>query len=258
MKRNLAGLTLLFTAALGTLAWADSTPGTTPTKSSWGGNQLMSGSVLPITERPASIIGPADGVSAKKGETLLALKTGSALFLAGDSTLHKYEMGAKSLMGSAVLKGSAASLSTDEGILTALKAGKVGAMTLTVPVTFLKSKESGLDSNAYKTLNTDQNPNITFTLESETLTDGKDAGTYGMTATGTLAISGVTQPITLTADTTVKDGVIRLKGVQPLKMTDYKVTPPVFNLVVTSIKCTDDIEIHYDVQFSAAPVASGK
>ena len=88
--------------------------------------------------------------------------------------------------------------------------------------------------------------------------DGKAAGTYVIAAMGSLTISGVTQPITLTADTTVKDGVIRLKGVQPLKMSDYKVTPPVFNLVVTSIKCTDDIEIHYDVQFAAAPEGAGK
>jgi polyisoprenoid-binding protein YceI len=252
MKVKYASLALALAATVSTSAWADVTTTSTPTKSSWGGNQLMSGTVLPITERPASIIGPVDGVAAKKGETLLALKAGSALFLAGDSTLHKYEMGAKSLMGSAVLKGSASSLSTDDGLLAALKAGKVSAMTLTVPVTFLKSKESGLDSNAYKTLNTDQNPNITFTLDSETLAGGKDAGSYLMTAKGSLTISGATQPIALTADTTVKDGVIRLKGVQPLKMTDYKVTPPVFNLVVTSIKCTDDIEIHYDVQFAVA------
>ena len=49
-----------------------------------------------------------------------------------------------------------------------------------------------------------------------------------------------------------------IKGVQKLRMTDYKVPPPVFNLFVTSIKCTDEIEIHYDVFFALAEDASGK
>jgi|GEM_PF-464552 len=259
MKTKTVGLTLVLSTALAATVWADSTATPAPTKSSWGGNQLMSGSsTTPITERPATILGPVASVTAKKGSSLLELKSGSALYMLGDSTLHKYEMGAKSLQGSAVLKASAASLKTDEGILAALKAGKVSAMALTVPVTFLKSKESGLDDNAYKALNTAQYSEINFALTSETLADGKDAGTYAMTANGTLTVSGVTQPIVMTADVTVKDGVIRVKGVQKMKMTDYKIPPPVFNLVVTSIKCTDDIEIHYDVLFGAAEASAAK
>jgi hypothetical protein len=213
----------------------------------------MSGSnVPPITERPATILGPVAGVAAKTGSALLVLKPGSVLYLLGDSTLHKYEMGAKSLQGSAVLKAPAASLDTDAGLLAALKAGKAGAMALTVPVTMLKSKESGLDDNAYKALHAAQFPEINFLLDGEALAEGSDAGAYVMTAKGSLTVSGVTQPVVLTADTTVKDGVIRIKGIQKLRMTDYKVPPPVFNLFVTSIKCTDEIEIHYDVLFALA------
>jgi polyisoprenoid-binding protein YceI len=257
MKVKFAGLTLAILAASTALVGADTTATPVPTKSSWGGNQLMGGTAsVPKTERPATTLGPVVSVTAKKGASLLALKTGSVLYLLGDSTLHKYEMGAKSLQGSAVLKASAASLSTDAGIVAALTAGKAQAMALTVPVTFLKSTESGLDDNAYKALNTTQYSEINFVLESETLAAGSTADTYVMTAKGTLTIAGVTQPIVLTADTTVKDGVIRIKGVQKLKMTDYKVTPPVFNLLVTSIKCTDEIEIHYDVLFALATDAA--
>lgn len=249
MKAISAGLTLALAAVIYAVAWAD----TAPSKSSWSGNQLMSGSnVPPITERPATILGPVAGVAAKTGSALLVLKPGSVLYLLGDSTLHKYEMGAKSLQGSAVLKAPAASLDTDAGLLAALKAGKAGAMALTVPVTMLKSKESGLDDNAYKALHAAQFPEINFLLDGEALAEGSDAGAYVMTAKGSLTVSGVTQPVVLTADTTVKDGVIRIKGIQKLRMTDYKVPPPVFNLFVTSIKCTDEIEIHYDVLFALA------
>ncbi len=40
------------------------------------------------------------------------------------------------------------------------------------------------------------------------------------------------------------------KGVQKLKMSDYQVKPPSISLLVTSITCTDEIEIHYDVIFA--------
>ncbi len=259
MKVNFAGLTLALAAGLNAAVWADTPPTPAPTKSSWSGNQLMSGHAIPpITERPATILGPVAGVAPKAGSSLLVLKPGSVLYLKGGSTLHDYEMGAKSLQGSAVLKASTDSLMTDEGILAALKAGKAESMALTVPVTFLKSKESGLDDNAYKALNTTQFSEINFALESETLVSGSNADTYVMTAKGSLTVSGVTQPVVLTADTTVKDGVIRIKGIQKLKMTDYKITPPVFNLFVTSIKCTDEIEIHYDVLFALAEDAAAK
>ncbi len=218
------------TAALtfATLAWADG----------FSGNQLQGKALPPVTERPATVIGPAEGVTAPKGGVLLTLQTGSVLYIAGDSTLHKYELGAKSL------KGSAAVPSTTAGLLKALEAGKVKEMSLVVPVTSLKSKESGLDDNAYKALKATDNPNITFTLKSEKVTGGV------MTAKGDLTIAGVTQAVTLKPQVEVKDGFVHLTGVQKLKMTDYQITPPSVSLVVTSITCSDEIEIHYDVTFA--------
>ena len=207
-------------------------------RAEFSGNQLQGKALPPVTERPATVIGPVDGIAAAKGASLLTLQEGSILYIAGDSTLHKYELGAKSL------KGSAAVPSGD--LAKTLQAGKVKTMTLVVPVTSLKSKESGLDDNAYKALLAKDNPDITFVLKSE-----KVAGDV-MTAKGDLTIAGVTQAVTLTPKVEVKDGSVRLTGSQKLKMTDYKITPPSVSLVVTSITCTDEIEIHYDVTFAAA------
>ncbi len=258
-KQNKFHQIVFLTAALGLMltisgsVLADtSNPTPAATKSSFSGNQLMGASQPPVTERPATVLGPVEGVTAKTGSSLLVLQPGSVVYLVGDSTLHKYEMGAKSLQGSAVVKASAKSLSADGGLLKALQAGKAGSMALVVPVNFLKSKESGLDDNAYKALNAKDFPEIKFELSKETLAPGAQDGTYVMTADGNLTISGVTNPITLTADAQIKDNQVRLKGVQKLKMTDYKITPPKFNLVVTSIVCTDEIEIHYDVTFAPA------
>jgi hypothetical protein len=222
-------------------------------KSGWSGNMLMTNSQPPITRRPASVVGPAAGITAGKDESLLVLQKGSVLYLAGDSTLHKYEMGAKSLSGSAAVGVPASALKSGDALGKALQKGAVKSMALIVPVTTLKSKESGLDDNAYKALKAKENPEIKFVLKNETLAPGGDDGTSLMKADGELTVAGVTVPVTLNAETTVAGGQIRLKGVQKLKMSDYKVTPPSISLLVTSITCSDEIEIHYDVVFAPAP-----
>jgi hypothetical protein len=206
---------------------------------SFKGNQLTQG-YTPWYEKAAEVV-KAPELKAKGG-VVLTLQTGSLLYLEGDSTLHKYQMKANKLGGAAaVAKGDLAK---------ALKSGQVSAMTLVIPVNDLKSKEKGLDENAYKALNVKDNPEIKFDLKSETLKAGKEAGSYTMTAKGNLTISGVSQPVVLTAETTLKDGKVRLKGVQKLKMSDYKVKPPSISLLVASITCSDEIAIHYDVTFA--------
>jgi polyisoprenoid-binding protein YceI len=220
------------------------------TKTGWTGNQLMGNSQPPVTQRPATEVGSVQEISATKAGSLLVLQSGSALYLVGDSTLHKYEMGAKSLMGSAAVEISASDLKVEGALENALKKGAVKSMALVVPVNNLKSKESGLDSNAYKALKAKDNPNIKFALTDETLSPGKESGSYVMKAKGSLTVAGETVPITLEAEATFKEGQVRLKGVQKLKMTDFKVTPPSISLLVASITCTDEIEIHYDVVFA--------
>ncbi|HUO57762.1 MAG TPA: YceI family protein [bacterium] len=214
------------------------TPAATP-KSGFSGNQLMANAQPPITQRPASVVGPVKDIAAPQGGSLLTLQKGSVLYLAGDSTLHKFEIGAKALQGSAALKASG-------DLAKALKKDGVAEMALVVPVTQLKSKESGLDDNAYKALKAKENPEIKFVLKSETLASGK------MTASGNLTVAGVTVPVTLNAEAAITGDQIRLKGVQKLKMTDFQVKPPSISLLVTSIDCKDDIEIHYDVIFGSA------
>jgi hypothetical protein len=226
-----AALVLSFTAI-----WANA-------EGSDAGNKLMENQTHWYQEA-ATVVGPVEGIATQEG-TLLTLQTGSAVYMEGDSTLHKYQMNAHSLKGSAVVKGSSA------GLLKVLKGGKVGAMSLMVPVETFKSRESGLDDNAYKALKSKENPVIRFDLTKEKLADGATEGAYVMTAKGTLSIAGETNPVTLTADVTVKDNQIRIKGVQMLKMSDFKITPPSISLVVTSITCTDAIEVHYDVIFAA-------
>jgi hypothetical protein len=215
----LAGLFMVPQAAL----WADGS-----------GNQLMQNQTH-WYEHPAVTVGAVDP-SVKGG---LVLQPGSFVYMEGDSTLHKYQMNANALLGSALLKGK-------DGLEKALETGGVESMTLVVPVKNLKSRESGLDSNAYKALLEKDNPNIQFVLDSETLKGSL------LTAQGNLTIAGTTAPVTLSAQATVTGDKVRIQGVQKLKMSDFKVVPPSISLLVTSITCSDGIEIHYDVVFAPA------
>jgi len=195
-------------------------------------------------EKAALRVDPVEGVKGKPG-SLLVLQEGSAVYMDGNSTLHHYQMNANVLKGSAVLKGSS------KDLLKALQKGKVGAMTFMVPVDTFKSKDSGLDKNAYKALKAKENPEMKFVLSGETLKAGKDADVYVMTADGKLTVAGVTVPVILMANTTFKDGQIRLQGVQKLKFTDFKITPPKASIFIVTVTCDDEFEVYYDVIFSA-------
>jgi hypothetical protein len=207
------------------------------------GNQLMKGYVH-WYEQPALTVGPVKGMTDQAGA--LSLQPGSFLYMEGDSTLHKYQMTAKVLEGSAVLKGAA-----PKSLLKALQTGQVKAMTLVIPLATLNSRDSGLDKNAYQALLAKVYPEIKFKLTGETLTAGAAPDAYVLTALGTVMVAGASAPVTLTADASFQNDQVRLKGIQKLKMTDFKIKPPTMTLLVISITCTDEIEIHYDVTFAA-------
>ena len=241
MKRIIQTLTALMGLAtvstLAALAGAQPTPAPTPF-----GNQLMRNQTH-WYEKAAETVGPAEGVSFEGG-SLLVLKTGSYLYLEGNSTLHKYQMRAGTLKGSAIPPQG-------KDLLAALKSGEVRSMSLVIPLRDFKSRESGLDDNAYKALKAQENPEIKFTLVKVVLQAGERENDFVMTAEGNLTVAGNTIPVTLAADASVTGNKVEFKGIQKLKMSDFKITPPSISLLVASITCTDEIEIHYDVVFEA-------
>jgi len=205
-----------------------------PTKA-WTGNQLTGG--VPKTQRPAEAVGPVKDWKAPTGTSSLVLQKGSVLYLKGDSTLHKFEMGAKTLTGSAAMKAPGT-------LEKAVQAGSIASMVLEIPVEQLKSKEKGLDENAYKALATKENPTIKFALDSLVVAKGE------MTAKGKLTIAGTTLPVILTGTAEFSGNQVQVKGSTKLKMSDYKVTPPSISILVTSINVMDEVEVVYDVVFA--------
>jgi polyisoprenoid-binding protein YceI len=139
----------------------------------------------------------------------------------GTSNLHNWSMEAKDISCSAkfdFLPGNSSQLQS----LTALD--------LSIPVHNLKSGESLMDSRAYDALKADKFAAITYVLTSATIVPGQK-NQFQVRSTGNMTIAGATRPVALNVGCLVNpDGTITCNGSEQLKMTDYKIKPPVFML----------------------------
>lgn len=175
------------------------------------------GATALFTATPAGVAGPATGIS---------FSADSKLWVEGDSTLHRYHSTAQSWQLNASMTPSGFS--------------KLEAV---VPVKELKSGDGGLDKNLWATLKADQYPSIRFTLTRGTM---KTSGsTVTVDAEGRLSIAGVDKPTTVHAEGTLNGTTLRLTGVKALTMSEFGITPP--TLMLGAIKCSDKIEVHYDL-----------
>lgn len=106
----------------------------------------------------------------------------------------------------------------------------ISVLDLSIPVHNLKSGESLMDSRAYSALKADKFAVITFTSTSAIIVPGQN-NQFQVKSTGSMTIAGVAQPVVVTAACKVDpDGAIACNGSVQLKMTDYKIKPPVFML----------------------------
>lgn len=132
-----------------------------------------------------------------------------------------------------------------EGGLT-LDGTTLVAATIVADLTELTTDISRRDGATQRALNTATSPTTTFTL-----TEPVDLGTdpvvgepVSVEATGELALNGVTQPVTLTLDAVLLDGVAGLlvTGSFPLTLADHDLVAPSAPVVV-SVADTATVEL---------------
>jgi polyisoprenoid-binding protein YceI len=123
---------------------------------------------------------------------------------------------------------------------------RIESVTLSLPVTSLKSGKGGLDKNLYKALNAEKNPTITFVM---TTYDAKETGEAVIT--GDLTVNGVTKPVTAQAAIAAagKDG-LKATGTVSMKMTDFGVKP--VTALLGTIRTADAITVKFDLAGSSA------
>lgn len=155
--------------------------------------------------------------------------------LNGTSTLHDWEMNAKSATGEAQFMFNSA----NDKELASLK-----SLTFKLVVKDLKSDSKGLDKNAYKALKTDEFKDIYYTLSTSTLSPEKVG--YLLKTNGKLTIAGITKDIVMDVHIAVNENnTIGFKGSYKLNMTNYNVKPPTFALGI--MKTGDALTLGFDV-----------
>jgi len=155
--------------------------------------------------------------------------------LTGTSTMHKWEMNAKTVEGEGQFDVK------DEKLIA------LTSLSFSVEVKDLKSDNKGLDKNAYKALKSDEHKDIHYKLISAKVSPEKE-GRNLLKTHGKLTIAGVTKEIDMDVYCGInKDGTITCTGSDKLNMTDYQVKPPTFML--GAMKTGDAITLDFVVVY---------
>ena len=161
----------------------------------------------------------------------------SNVSISGTSTIHDWEM-----------KSNHAQLNAtfvlNEDQLTA-----ISALHFTIESASLKSGHTLMDVNTYKALKTKIYNDISFILSSANVV-AQSNNTYLLQCLGKLTIAGTTRETDLcvTCKWNPDDKSFLCTGTKKIKMTDYKVQPPV--LMLGMIKTGDEIFINYNCRIN--------
>ena len=158
----------------------------------------------------------------------------SKVAIEGTSTLHDWDMASEKA-------NCDIAFSFDGVSITGLS-----SLVFTVDAGSLKSHHSGLDKNAYKALNSDKYPEISFVSSYANI---RPSGTnsYMISAKGKLIIAGVSKDIWIVGVTTVNpaDMSVQTIGSAKIKMSEFNVEPPSF--MFGAMKTGDEITVKFNV-----------
>lgn len=140
--------------------------------------------------------------------------------VAGTSTMHDWTMTSTSGTFSANISGNTL---TD--------------VTYTLGAKSLKSGKGAMDTNAYKALQAEKFPNITFTATSVNVGKG--------TMTGKLKVTDVTKTVSFPVTVAKNGTTYTITGTENIKLTDFGVSPPSF--MMNTVKTGNDVKITVSV-----------
>jgi hypothetical protein len=201
----------------------------------------------------------ADGASVFRAQP-----GGSKIRIDGDSTTHEWYMAGTMAGGSMELPAGTQIDSTKETI-PGLADGKLPAkVSAIVPVRSMHSEvkvgATIMDGLYQEALKEKTNPRITYTLNEMKLKSGHVAGKpFEFDTTGELQIAGVTNkvamPVTIES---LEGGKLKIAGVAPLKMTDFKIDPPAPNIGMGLMKCKDEVKVTFEWTLTPETAAPAK
>jgi polyisoprenoid-binding protein YceI len=174
------------------------------------------------------------------------LAPASKMWIEGTSNVHDWKVEATTID---------AQIDLDAAGLAAPPAAMLKKVTLTIPVTALKSEHAKMDDNIRKALKADRNPQIVYVLDKVDAVSAETKDGFTLRAQGTLNIAGVENAVTAEiAATRMADGTIKATGTVPVKMTAYQVKPP--TAMLGAIKCGDEVKVKFDFVVGARVIAA--
>ncbi len=170
-------------------------------------------------------------------QTAMTLQDNSAISIDGTSTLHDWTMTMEqdAVEGEAQFKMNGNAI---EGI---------EKLSISMMAEGLKSGKGAMDNNAYKALNTKDNPKITFVMK-ELASMENNGETYNVEVTGDMSVAGATKEVTLPAACTLEGGTVKCTGSFTFNMTEFGVKPP--SVMLGTIKTGDELVLNYEAVFA--------
>ncbi len=167
----------------------------------------------------------AEGVS----QTKYQMSPSPVFKVEGGSTLHDWHMETQTAKGEAVFLVEGGQFKGAQ------------SLTLSFQAETLKSGTKGLDTNAYKALNTSKNKDVKFVLKQLT-----GSGT-AFTANGDLTIAGVTKTVSFPVKLSPSGSNFTFEGSLSTKLTTFSVTPP--TALLGTVKTEDGVTLSFKTTF---------
>ena len=159
----------------------------------------------------------------------------SILQVKGTSTVHDWVMDASDLK-------STVQVTSENGIIVQILGG-----SFSCPAEKILSDNSIMDKKTHNALKADNHPEIKFkinSVESINRTGNKISGVVK----GVLSIAGISKNIQFQfSGISENDKSIQVKGVIPLKMSDFNISPP--TAMLGALKTGNEIELNYNFYF---------
>lgn len=146
----------------------------------------------------------------------------STLKITGTSSLHDWEMSVNEF-----------------DVIGVITEAQVQNLKATIKAKSMESGKSIMDDKAYDAVKAYDFPEIIFSAKTLQISGNTISGK------GNLSIGGESRPIDLNAKIVKEGSEMQLQGKVPLKMSDFKITPP--TAMFGTLKTGDDIVIHYDI-----------
>lgn len=195
--------------------------------------------------------------SATAESTRLVSGAPSKLVLQGSSNVAQWRCSGTTLDGAMEV---AAPLQRINNIIDRIEDGKVALLTtatatfpqptfqLTVPVHTLRCGNRQMERDMYRALRSGEHPTIEFRFSE--LVGGVnhdiDGGSYHAKIAGVLALAGTKRNVSVDVDAErIAPNRFRLRARLPLRMTDFRITPP--TALFGMVKAKDDLTVQFDL-----------